>query len=71
MPGITRFTVTERRITVRYPNGHLTHSRPKHVQIPEALLGVYHVPEIDSYPTDYQGPLDTLEQWTAQAYGQD
>jgi hypothetical protein len=64
-------TVTGKRITVRMPNGDRTHSTPRHVQIPEELQGVYLVPDLKSYHSDYQGLLDQLRAWIAAGYRQE
>jgi hypothetical protein len=69
--GITRLNVTGRRITVRFPNGDRSHSTPRHVQVPEELQGVYLVPDLESYRSDYRGLLDQLRTWIAAGYRQE
>jgi hypothetical protein len=71
LEGITRLNVTDKRITVRFPNGDRTHSTPRQVQVPEELQGVYLVPDLRSYASDYQGLLDQLRTWIAAGYRQE
>jgi hypothetical protein len=69
--GIYRFRISATRITVRFPNGDLTHSPVRHVQIPEEYQGVYLVPDVDSYHSDYAPLLEQLRTWVAAGYRQE